>query len=425
MKKLLLSLFAFFMALSAFSQTYDVRETVMSDRDRASGCEGPYRFDAAPQTPSPKGYEPFYISHYGRHGSRYMWKSSTYSVIKEILDAAKKSNSLTEAGEKLYEAYSEFFLIPFVNTGDLTELGARQHAGIAAQMCDEFPQVFAKGGRVVARASVSPRAITSMSAFCVSLQKNAPGMDIEMNSLHSNLVVVYPVDAPEELQQKFVNNPKLPSRDALEYLRARHYDEITDRLFSSKDFLEDMGGRSRFVSELFALWAGYHNYCDLDFLEGLFTPEEIADFWEVENLSCYISHGGDRYRNIPLLMDIVEYADEAIAGGPVKCHLRFGHDTVLNAFIPLLNLNGGGYMPDRAEDVKYWFQSYNCPKAANVQFVLYRSKKNPDILFKVLLNNSEAELPQLTPVSGPYYRWSDFKTWAEEVRDAHVEKYIQ
>ncbi len=421
MKKILVSVFALFIAFVSFSQTYDVREKVMSDRYKASGCEGPYRFDAEPQTPSPKGYEPFYISHYGRHGSRYMWKSSTYTVIKQVLDAAKRSNSLTEAGERLYRAYSDFFLIPYVNTGDLSELGAEQHTAIAAQMCAEFPEVFAKGGRVVARASVSPRAITSMSAFCVSLQKNAPEVDIEVNSLHSNLVVVYPVEAPEELQQKFVNNPELPSRNALEYLRARHYDDITGRLFSDRGFLEDMGGRSSFVTELFNLWAGYHNYCGLDFLEGLFTPEEIADFWEVENLSCYISHAGDRYRNIPLLMDVIQYADEAIRGGSVKCHLRFGHDTVVNAFIPLLNLNGSGFMPDKAEDVKYWFQTYNCPKAANVQFILYRSKKSQDILFKVLLNNSEASLPQLTPVSGPYYKWSDFKNWAESVRAAHTE----
>ena len=25
--------------------------------------------------PAPKGYKPFYISHYGRHGARYAWQS--------------------------------------------------------------------------------------------------------------------------------------------------------------------------------------------------------------------------------------------------------------------------------------------------------------------------------------------------------------
>ncbi|MBR3726803.1 MAG: histidine-type phosphatase, partial [Prevotella sp.] len=29
-------------------------------------------------TPAPKGYEPYYISHYGRHGSRYLIGKNDY-----------------------------------------------------------------------------------------------------------------------------------------------------------------------------------------------------------------------------------------------------------------------------------------------------------------------------------------------------------
>ena len=44
-------------------QVYDVLDQVASSREKAAGVEGPYRFDAAPLTPAPKGYVPFYISH--------------------------------------------------------------------------------------------------------------------------------------------------------------------------------------------------------------------------------------------------------------------------------------------------------------------------------------------------------------------------
>ena len=47
----------------------------------------------------------------------------------------------------------------------------------------------------------------------------------------------------------------------------------------------------------------------------------------------------------------------------------------------------------------------------NLQFIFYRSDpKDQDVLFKVLLNEEEATLP-LQPVSGPYYRWSDFRQY--------------
>ena len=53
--------------------------------------------------------------------------------------------------------------------------------------------------------------------------------------------------------------------------------------------------------------------------------------------------------------------------------------TVLNAIVPLLNLDGCGFIPEDAE----------------------------------------ASLPQLTAVSGPYYRWSDFTAWAETIYAEH------
>ena len=61
----------------AGAQQYDVLEQVRADWRKASGMEGPHRFDAPALTKAPKGYKPFYISHYGRHGSRYAWDSKT------------------------------------------------------------------------------------------------------------------------------------------------------------------------------------------------------------------------------------------------------------------------------------------------------------------------------------------------------------
>lgn len=405
-------------SFSLRAQTYDVLDVVASSREKMSGCEGPYRFENHALTPAPKGYTPFYISHYGRHGSRYAWNSATYTWIKEVLDAAAKAGSLTPRGQKLNEDFNDFYLIPFLNTGDLSELGVDQHAGIARIMCEEFPEVFKDGGEVLARSTNSPRAITSMNAFTVGLQKQAPKLNIKMIALHTNLLVTNPGSTPKEIS-RFYEGEVLVPESTIDFRERMTDYSILDKLFSDRGFLEEIGGRRDFVEELFNLWAGYHNYSDGEWLEDLFTKDQLLRMWEIENYSAYVGHSRNRYRMIPLLEDIIDCADEAIATGEYKGHFRFGHDTVFNALCPLLNIDGTGFQPDKAEDVKYWFQNYDTPMGANIQFVLYRSKKNPEVLFKLLRNGREVTLPQIKPVSGPYYRWEDLKSWAASEIEAH------
>ncbi|MBR6183515.1 MAG: hypothetical protein IKQ76_02990 [Bacteroidales bacterium] len=418
-KRLLLVLLLALTGLQAFCQSYDVLDIIASDRQKNSGCEGPYRFDAPALTPAPKGFKPFYISHYGRHGSRYAWTSDAYTVVRDVLQAAYRAGALTERGERLHNEFRDFMQTPLINTGDLVELGSEQHAEIARRMVASFPDVFAKGGKVSARSSTSQRAIVSMGAFCVSLQKNAPRLDIELNSLHTNMPVVNATSAPAPLRVRRSGRVLIPESPAAFTARLVDYDGILDRLFTDRGFLEERGGRSRFVSMLFSVMSGYHNYCEEDFLEDIFTPEEQLALWEVDNYVAYVDHAGNRYQQIPLLLDIVAGADEAIAGGQYKAHFRFGHDTVFNGLCPLLNINGSGFQPQKADEVKYWFQNYDTPMAANLQFVLYRSKRDARVLFKLLRNGWEVSLPQLTPVSGPYYDWNDFRAWVQQLDSEH------
>ena len=419
MKKTLLVLLSAALCVGAAAQTWNVEDILRADRNKLAGCEGPYRFDAPALTAAPKGYTPFYISHYGRHGSRYAWNPNTYTVILTMLENASKAGSLTPRGQKLYEDYKEFVTIPQINAGDLSDLGYEQHRKIAQIMASSFPEVFAQGGEVFARSSTSQRAIVSMNAFTASLQKEAPKIEVTANARAVNMAIVNAASANRAIAKRYQGSTKAP--ETLDQFKARKidYDGILDKIFSDRGFLEENGGRTQFISELFTLWAGYHNYSDSDFLEDIFTMDQKLAFWEIENYSCYLSHGGQRYTQISLLDDVIEYANLAIQGKGHVADLRFGHDTVMNAFYALLNINGAGYEPDKVEDLKYWFQNYNTPMAATVQFVLYRSKKNPEILFKLLHNGAEVSLPQLSPVEGPYYRWSDFTAWADKLKAEH------
>ena len=84
-------------SLLVWGQRADVREEVYANPLRSYGNDFPYPTETYRQTPAPKGYKPFYISHYGRHGSRYYWEASLYRRIDSLMTEAHTKGILTEA----------------------------------------------------------------------------------------------------------------------------------------------------------------------------------------------------------------------------------------------------------------------------------------------------------------------------------------
>ena len=64
---------ALLLLLSVGAAAQTSRKEIFKDIDRAGATYYPYPGPSQQAlTPAPAGYKPFYISHYGRHGSRYM-----------------------------------------------------------------------------------------------------------------------------------------------------------------------------------------------------------------------------------------------------------------------------------------------------------------------------------------------------------------
>ena len=68
MKRILTLLVLAVITLAAAAQGNDAFEQLKANPKKAYGTDCPYPFDEAKMTKAPKGYKPFYISHYGRHG---------------------------------------------------------------------------------------------------------------------------------------------------------------------------------------------------------------------------------------------------------------------------------------------------------------------------------------------------------------------
>jgi hypothetical protein len=82
----------------------------------------------------------------------------------------------------------------------------------------------------------------------------------------------------------------------------------------------------------------------------------------------------------------------------------------------LLEMDNCGLQTDNLEELeqKEWYNYRIFPMACNIQLVFYKIKGSHaeanDILVKALLNENETTLP-LPKVSGPYYRWTDFRDY--------------
>ena len=425
MKKILITIVLGLSALMCAAQNYNVKEDVYADLRKTWGMECPYRFDAPALSPSPKGYKPFYISHYGRHGSRYAWSTVFYTEPRRVFSEAHAEGQLTEFGEKIYSAIEGFYEVPLMNTGDLVPLGWQQHEKIAAIMYDSFPEVFKGAGKKIdAVVSTSSRAIVSMSSFCLSLKGRNPKLEFYQSSTHTGMMIAAPSSAPSAIREKYKGFDedycaKFLSREEFGQQHC-DYRGIAARLFKDPDFVDRYeGGKYEFFFNLFGLVVNYHNYEERPLFDEIFTDDEMYQLWQTNNYSSFLYDIDNRWLNIPLLKDVIAKADAALSGRGNAADLRFGHDYVIEAFNALINVNGCGVIPQNEEEVKFWTQSYSIPKAANDQFVFYRSKKGGDILFKLLLNGSEAKFPQLEPVSGPYYRWNDFRDWAVRMMEEH------
>ena len=67
-----LFLIALLLCLSAGANAQKVREEMLARPTMTGGNLCPYPGPQSRLTAPPKGKRPFYISHYGRHGSRYL-----------------------------------------------------------------------------------------------------------------------------------------------------------------------------------------------------------------------------------------------------------------------------------------------------------------------------------------------------------------
>jgi len=397
------------LALTAGAQTVNVLDQLKADPRKAYGTDYPYSFNVPALTKAPSGYKPFYISHYGRHGSRYYWNDQLYQQLDTLLKTAHRRQQLTAEGEKFYEKFMMAKDELKTGVSELTDLGWEQHQRIARTMYNSFPEVFKRGGNVLAISSLTGRCVLSMASFCEELTQCNPKIEIREQSSRFTLDGVVPSDRQNPLRQRF---PRAKTRWESHRDMFHYTDDLSKRIvprvFTSTDSLP--GNMNRIGEDLINLYTSLPSIGHDGMMGNIITDKEIADRWESSNLGSYSWVFGPKYEMIPILKDILTKADAVISGKSDRiADLRFGHDTCLGPLTVLMGINGADIDPEDPNEVKNVYQNWQTGKASNLQLIFYRGKKGPDdILVKCLLNGIEATLPVPTDTA-PYYPWSAFR----------------
>ena len=410
MKKRIQTCLAFaVLAIAAWAQAASPADQLKANPRKAYGTDYPYEFTTQKLTKAPSGYKPFYISHYGRHGSRYYWNDYLYKELDSLLTMAHNRQQLTAEGEAFYQKFEAAKDELSTGVSELTDLGWEQHQRIARTMYNNFPEVFKKGGNVLAIASLSGRCVISMSGFCQELVQCNPKIEIREQSSRFTLDGVVPDDRQNPVKHHFPSpKPRYEKNRSqfkgLDNLR----DIVIGRTFTSTEGLP--GNLHHIGSNLINLYTSLPNIGHEGMMGNLLTDEEVAACWETANLGTYSWLFPRQYRVVPILQDIIKKADAVINGTSDRiADLRFGHDDRIGPLHILMGINGADRNPENPYEVKNCYQNWETCKACNIQLIFYRKgRNNDDVLVKCLLNGKEAALPVSTDCY-PYYKWSDFR----------------
>ena len=374
-------------------------------------------------TKAPKGYVPFYFSHYGRHGARWLIGNDDYERVLRPLRKARKDGKLTREGQETLRKIEIFNKTTNQRLGDLTTVGERQHHGIGRRIAQHFPEIFKKKGVAIdARSTVVTRCILSMVAECEELMAANPTAKIH-NDVSESLQYYLNQRWSKQLHESSRKGHK--ERDAFSQ-RHTHPERLMKVLFNDQQWVNDSVRQGSLMRHLFEVVINMQSHEDGPDMLSLFQEDEIYDLWLIQNAGWYLDYGASPltdkimpFSQENLLTNIIETADTCVKLGKTQATMRFGHEVCVMPLACLMELGNCGASVENLEELDKVWRNYRIfPMACNIQLIFYKPKNNKgDILVKALLNEREMTLPA-TPTSTPYYyKWNDVRNYWKQKLD--------
>ena len=398
----------------------DARRLIAENPLRAAGALHAYEpLDTLFSAP-PDGYKPFYISHFGRHGSRYHSSENKFRVV-ETLQRYRDKGLLTEEGETVLADLSAIYEASKGKYGDLTQKGARELEDIATRMGLHYPEVFSDTSRraVIAISTVKQRVQDSRDCFINRLKSLYPELDVStfletdekaFDGAHQEVRG----HSPNATEKEFLSSISTSAA------RKRWSDSLDTSRLLKRWFTNTSGISGSIVRSV------YNAGCirqtmdkdDLPWIESYYLPKELFFLWCDTDISWFHSSCiSEENRGIMahrsgggILEMMVRDADKAIRDGDIAAHLRFSHDVKLMPLLSAMGVEGADFTGpvEMAPEKMFTFQ--NICTAGNVQLVFYRDDGG-SILVKILKNEKEVSIPVLACDSAPYYPWEMLRAY--------------
>lgn len=413
MKRFILLIVVYCLVLGMSAQT--AKEEIYENIHRSAANYYAYPEPNAKQTVPPAGYKPFYLSHYARHGSRFLINPDDYEKPLEVMREADREGILTELGKKTLCVLDSVSRMAKDRYGELTPLGARQHKGIAERMYNNFPEVFKGEVKVDARSTVVIRCILSMMSECMQLKAMNPKLQFKNDASYHDMNYMNFDDPYVKTLRKA--DEVVAAKEAIKKEHI-HPERLMKSLFNNSDYVKWKVNSDKLMTQLFDVASNMQSI-DTDMeLYSLFTKEECYDLWQISNKGWYITYGPSPltkgeipYMEANLLRNILNTADTCIVKDENSVTLRFGHESCLLPLACLLELGDCGYQTNDLGKLDEIWRNYAIfPMASNIQFVFFRKKGSDDVLVKVLLNEHEMKLPVKSDMA-PYYHWKDVESY--------------
>lgn len=392
---------------------------------------GPYYFK--PIADAPKGYKPFYMTNYGRHGSRHESNDKYTTRVVNFLRKTNAEGLLTPTGKEVLALMEKLHAAHINHTGELTRVGVEQHKGIARRTYHRFKPLFKSGSIIESRSSTYTRCILSMVAFNESLKECEPMLETRMDASESFQHIIRPTSAS--------SNPAFPKNmghterqeksewynGIVQWSLKQDVSRSLNLLFTDWKKVEHSISPFYTVYDIFRRISFAQNlgWYDRSLVDHVYNADERYLFYLYDNYRWYMTNVSthDAYsRKIlsyadVLINDIIEHADDAISGkNSASANFRFGHDYYLLNLVSFMNFNE---MPSTCgnmgiEELGEKWRAYRyVTMASSLQMVLYKSKKCEDILVRFLHNENDVTLPIKSDIA-PFYKWEDVKTYMKE-----------
>lgn len=385
------------------------REEIFNDIATTGGVYYAYPGPQKLQAKTPKGYEPFYISHFGRHGSRWLISDEDYIRVIEVFEKAHKAGALTPLGEDVNKRLAIVWADAEGHGGDLTPVGVNQQRGIAERMYQSFPEVFKNAQPMSARSTMVVRCVLSMDAFCERLKEFTPNIRIDRES--SNKYMNY-LNFHTQEAMKFTSR-KGPWFEEYRKFEQSHInpERLMLSLFSDKEYIRKNVNPEELMHGLYWIASDMQNVePEVDFFD-IFEKQELMDIWQIHNYKNYVCDGPSPMTNGLMLANAKSLLENIVN----TATFRFAHDGNIIPLAGLLRLENC-YNEETNPDKFYqaWCNFKVAPMAGNIQLIFFRKKGSDDVLVKFMLNENEVSIPVKTDIA-PFYHWKDVETYYRDL----------